>query len=193
MDKTNYNKKSPEVKQLINAIELKANMKVRTPSDFTYLAGLISGKTGEMLSPTTLKRLWGYIEGADVTRQSTLNILSKYIGFSQWTDFLKSFEKEGQSFELTQGSILAEDLKDSDLVEIKWLPNRRIVVKYLNNFKFEVVEAINSKVSVGDTFYCRFFILNEPLYVDNFIHNNSMPVAFIMGAKDGLTSITKLS
>ena len=32
----------------------------------------------------TLKRLWGYIDGADETRSSTLDIISRTLGFRDW-------------------------------------------------------------------------------------------------------------
>lgn len=192
MGKTNQDKSSPEIIELKKRIESKSKVTLRTPADFTFLAGLIADETSEILSPTTLKRLWGYIEGADTTRLSTLNILSKYIGFQHWEDFLTSLGDDSQSNFLLNGGINVKDLKPDDMVAVEWLPNRRIVVRYLSDEKFEVISAENSKVKAGDTFECGFFILHEPLYVANLVHDNNEPVAFVMGTKDGLTKIKKV-
>ena len=59
------NKNAPEIAQLRIDIESDINHKVRTPYDFDSLSGAIWERMHENLSPTTLKRLWGYISGAD--------------------------------------------------------------------------------------------------------------------------------
>ncbi|MCQ2192545.1 MAG: hypothetical protein MJZ23_06750 [Paludibacteraceae bacterium] len=192
MGKTNQDKSSPEIVELRKRIELKSTVTLRTPADFIDLSELIADETGEILSPTTLKRLWGYIEGAGTTRLSTLNILSKYIGFSHWEEFQESLGDDSQSSILPNGGLDVKDLEPNDLIAIEWLPNRKLVVRYCKGLLFEVVSAENSKVKVGDTFECSIFILHEPLYVANLIHGNNEPVPFVMGAKDGLTKIKKI-
>lgn len=43
--------------------------------------------TGEYISPTTLKRLFGYVKPATVPRTSTLSVLARYVGKTGWSDF----------------------------------------------------------------------------------------------------------
>ncbi|MCM1352374.1 MAG: hypothetical protein NC250_06550 [Alistipes senegalensis] len=57
------------------------------PTDFDALSSEIQNKTGEAISPSTLKRLYGYIKPATVPRPSTLSTLARYAGFSGWSDF----------------------------------------------------------------------------------------------------------
>jgi len=57
------------------------------PTDFDVLSSEIQNKTGEAISPSTLKRLYGYIKPATVPRPSTLSTLARYAGFSGWSDF----------------------------------------------------------------------------------------------------------
>lgn len=63
-----------------------------SPSDYDSLSLSIREKTGEYISPTTLKRLFGYVKPATVPRPSTLSVLSRYVGYAGWSDFCQSLE-----------------------------------------------------------------------------------------------------
>ena len=65
-----------------------------SPSDYDSLSLSIREKTGEYISPTTLKRLFGYVKPATVPRPSTLSVLSRYVGYAGWSDFCASQELE---------------------------------------------------------------------------------------------------
>lgn len=52
-------------------IEDNLKRKMRTPNDFIFLVGAVWERTRQTISPTTLKRLWGYIDGADETRNNS--------------------------------------------------------------------------------------------------------------------------
>ena len=78
------NKNCPEITELKSRVETQLKRKVKTPNDFIFLGGVIWERTHETISPTTLKRLWGYIDGADKARNSTLRILSRFLGFDDW-------------------------------------------------------------------------------------------------------------
>ena len=183
------NKKSPEITELRHRIELSINRKVKTPADFDFLAGVVWERLHETISPTTLKRLWGYIDGADTTRNSTLNLLSQFLGYQDWDAFLNELENnnEVQSASIISRHILTQDLQPNDIIEVGWQPNRHCIFRYLGNRTFIVEESSNSKLKVGNTFACSLFVLGEPLYIDNLIQNGRPPVAFVVGNKNGLT------
>lgn len=147
MEKKNYSKNSPEIILLRELIQKSVDFKIRTPADFNSLAELINEKTGEMLSPTTLKRLWGYIDGADTTRQCTLNILTKYLGYKSWDDFIADCEKhyEIQSKPILSYSISSATLNNGQKLILEWMPNRQIVIEYLGENKWIVTESKTAK------------------------------------------------
>lgn len=62
---------------------------MKTPKDFEYLSECIFEKFHEKISPTTLKRLWGYLPESTTPRKSTLDILSMFVGYDNWKDFCK--------------------------------------------------------------------------------------------------------
>ena len=72
---------SPEILELRHRIENSVNRKIQTPADFDFLRGIIWDRTHEQISASTLKRIWGYIDGVDETRNSTLNILARSLGY----------------------------------------------------------------------------------------------------------------
>ena len=187
------NKNCPEIAELRRFVEDKMNRKMKTPNDFIFLSGMIWERTHETISPTTLKRLWGYIDGADTARNSTLRLLSIFIGYRDWDDFLKHLRNnsEVQSSLVCSPHIATSDLQEGECIEVSWKPNRHCVFRYLGNQQFIVEKAENSKLKEGNTFVCSFFILNEPLYITDLVQDKKPPVNFVIGNKDGLLEIKK--
>lgn len=182
-------KTSPEITELKKRIETSVKRKMKTPTDFIFLSGAVFERTRETMSPTTLKRLWGYIEGADQTRNSTLEILTRFLGFDNWDAFIENIDKESNSNEVLSSHIKAVDLAVGDHVKVSWMPNRHCTFRYLGDEQFIVEEAENSKLKVGNTFSCSLFILNEPLYLSRLVQSNNPPVAFVVGTKGGLCEL----
>ena len=183
------NKTSPEIMELRKCVEDNLMRKMKTPADFIFLSGAIWNRTHETLSPSTLKRLWGYVDGADITRNSTLNILSKFLGFNDWDGFLEFISNDSGSAIIGAQHIKTDDLTAGDHIMVSWKPNRRCTFRYLGNRKFVVEKAENSKLKVGNTFSCSIFIIGEPLYLNDLIQGDNAPVAFVVGNKDGLVEL----
>ena len=76
-----------EIIRLKEAVAETFGKTLDSPADFDALALAIQGKTGEYISPTTLKRLFGYVKPATVPRTSTLSVLARYVGKAGWSDF----------------------------------------------------------------------------------------------------------
>ena len=205
------NKYSPEIATLRMDVEHELKRKIRTPYDFEFLAGVIRERLHENISPTTLKRLWGYIDGADTTRRTTLCLLSQFLGFADWETYEASLANrtdiESAAFE--GEGVHINDLQKGDKVEVTWLPNRRCVFRYEGEAHFIVVEAENAKLHIGDSFDTACFLIGRPMYLDNLKSQMSIPsnralqeqrndklqitnVSYVAGAKNGLNSVKKL-
>ena len=183
------NKTSPEIASLKKKIEESLNRRMKTPTDFIYLSGAVFERTRETMSPTTLKRLWGYIDGADQTRNSTLEILSRFLGYTNWDDFVSDLEKESGSDKVVSPHIDTDELTVGNRVRVSWMPNRHCVFRYLGELQFIVEQAENSKLKEGNTFYCGLFILGEPLYLSRLVQGDNPPVDFVVGSKGGLCEL----
>ena len=181
-------KTSPEISELKKRIEDNLKRKMRTPNDFIFLVGAVWERTRQTISPTTLKRLWGYIDGADETRDST-HILSNFLGFDNWDAFVKEISQDSGSDPVISFHIKADDLNVDDRGFVSWKPDRRCTFRYLGNQQFIVEQAENSKLKVGNTFYASLFILGEPLYLSDLVQGKNPPVAFVVGNREGLCEV----
>ena len=99
----------------------------------------------------------------------------------------------GSSNPLIAEGIHTKDLQPGQSIEVTWLPNRRCVFRYFGDMRFEVVESVNSKLSVGDTFTSTFFLTGQPLYMDQLLQSAQPPVSYVAGNSGGLQSVTLLT
>lgn len=163
---------------------------LREARDFEELSHLLLSHTRERLSPTTLKRLWGYLRNENVqTRPHTLDVLARFIGYRNYDDFCTSYQDsdEVQSGVKAEHKITTENLRRGQRLIITWRPDRRIVVRHLGNCQFEIMEANNTKLSVGDTFRCHLMLQHEPLYLDQLVHDGLPPTTYVAGQRNGVT------
>lgn len=190
MDKKNYTNSSPKITFLLNEVEKVSGFKARTPKDFNHIAEQIFITTGNLLSATTLKRIWGYIDGPSSIRMSTLNILAKYAGYTNWENLNVSFDNNKNTISLE--IIRSYELLENEKLEICWIPNRKIEIKYLLNNSFIVENQHNTALQKGDIFSCSLFALHEPLYLEKLEHEKKEPYNCVLGGSMGLTLIKKI-
>ncbi|MFB0974077.1 MAG: hypothetical protein QMB59_05875, partial [Bacteroidales bacterium] len=128
------------------------------------------------------------------TRKSTLDILSRYLGFSNFESFTQDLKKTPQynSYFFSTNQIKSAELNEGDLVEIGWAPNRIIVIGYLGNESFKVVSNENSKLELGDTFSVKNFMLGFPLYIPAITRGDALTPPYLAGRNGGLTLLQKM-
>lgn len=171
-----------------------ADHSIKTSTDFIFLSGEIQGRLKETVSPSTLKRIWGYIEGYASVRTVTLDVLARFTGFPDWETFVSDYcetESVQSSHRVVGKSLLTSDLSPDNKVEICWNPNRRLMLVYKGDNLFEVTESENAKLKAGNSFICERFTLNEPLYVECIAENGTKEL-FVMGKKGGLIKVNKI-
>lgn len=72
---------------LCRALENKVGKRMHSSKDYVYLSECIYEETHQLVSASTLKRLWGYLDEGVTPRRSTLDLLSQFLGYSEWDDF----------------------------------------------------------------------------------------------------------
>ena len=180
-------KQIPEMNYLMSLVERKYRKAVKTSTDFYTLAADIESKTKERVSPSTLKRMWGYVNMTPIPRQTTLDVLARYIGkddYKTFCDDLKHTEAFHSRF-FTADFINANDLKPEAGIEIGWSPDRMVTLKYLGDCQFEVTGSLNSKLAPGDRFVVANFIKGFPLYISRILRNGEYTPAYIAGRQGG--------
>lgn len=127
------------IDRLRESIEAQVDRKMRTPKDFDFLSEQIFEKEHQTVSPTTLKRMWGYLSETAAPRLSTLNILSQFIGYDDWDSFCKS-ESTEQPVEESEkviesvGQESESRIHDSRRWQPKWIVMTLIAVIALATF-----------------------------------------------------------
>ena len=182
MDKEKY------IEELRKSVESMVGKDMRTPKDFSMLSEQVFNRLKILLSPTTLKRLWGYIKDEGMARKSTLSILSQFVGYRDWESFCLAIENgnEVQSNLILSRKLSAYALVPGPRVVLTWLPNRYCEIELRKDINFIVIESKNTKIKPGDTFDCSLFIEGEPLYVDNLVHEELCGISYVAGKKDGI-------
>ena len=183
-----YNEK--DIKTLLRLVEVAAHRKMKSSSDFEFLSNAIALRCRHRLSVSTLKRLWGYGKNIHKPYFSTLCILTNFIGFKNFDDFLVNKDLETpSSFTYGAVSLSSQNLCPGDMLWITWSPNRSCLITYIGSHCFHVTEAHNTKLRKGDSFHAMHFSEGMPLYLDKYIHKDNPPVTFVVGYSGGLSSV----
>lgn len=188
------NKQKPEIIELLNAVEKKYGHRLQTTTDFDEFSLFLKSKYNYLLSTSTLKRLWGYVNDEHKPRTQTLNLLCQYIGFSFFSEFchhLKTSTAYNSSFFSTK-QIQSKDLNVGDQVEIGWAPNRYVLLNYKGENVYQVLHAKESKLQEGDCFETACFLLGQPLLLSYISRDGHRTAPFIAGRNGGLTLINQI-
>ena len=162
-------------------------MAVVKSKDFERLAIKIFDRTGSLLSPTTLKRIWGYLKESTVTRKSTLDLLAQYCGWHNFDEFTTGNYPEIESGYVDVKILSARnDLKKGCFVKLMWNPSRICIVKYLGDCKWEVIKSESTRLIPGDTFRCSVFMSGEPLYLEDLVHEGVQSGIYVCGRRNGI-------
>lgn len=180
-------KDGKELTALRSSVEGLIGHTVRTSSDFAELSETIQEKIHEYVSVNTLKRIWNYIDDGNVPSISTLSVISRFLGFNNWDAFLTNLDRTATSQAFVGDGIRCDSLAVGDKVAISWSPNRKLVIMYTGENSFIVKESYNSKLVEGDTFKCMYFIDNQPLFIDELMHEGfDKPMSYICGKQGGV-------
>ena len=171
----------------MSLVDRKFHKSVKTSTDFRSLSLEIEDATNERISASTLKRIWGYVNMTPNPRQTTLDVLAKYIGKKDYKSFSEELKHSDafQSRFFTADFINSSDLKEDACVEIGWNPDRLVVLKHLGDCMFEVVSSCNSKLHSGDRFEVANFIKGYPLYISQILRDGEYTPSYALAAKEG--------
>jgi hypothetical protein len=186
---------SPEIKCLRSDLEQRVGQQLQSPADFQLLIQQIWEKNHAVLSLSTIKRLWGYVESNGAPRLSTLNTLAQFLGFTDWNAYLVALEQRGgtESAMFTGEGMQAADLQVGDRIAVAWQPNRQCTFRYLGDNQFVVEESKNAKLQQGTTFSAVRFTIGHPMYLDNILLADGTRTSYVAGKRNGLTSVTKIN
>ena len=178
----------PELNYLLTQVEKRYGRRIATSTDFEALSVFIEHETGELLSASTLKRLWGYVTSRPTPRKDTLDILCRFIGyrdFRVFCDNLKTTDAFASQF-FTGETVYSSDLAQGAQLTIGWNPNRLVTLKHLGGGTFEVLSSENSKLLPGDRFEVSHLMKGYPLFIPRILRDGRYTPAYIAGNDGGL-------
>ena len=183
---------TPEIEELKSLVEQKYGKILATTTDFEEFSLYLEKKTCGTVSPSTLKRLYGYVSDNHKPRMVTLDVLSQYIGhksYMEFTHWLKTSTKYNSSF-FKANQLVSSELQEGTLVSIGWSPNRLLQLRYLGESTYEIEKSENSKLQPGDRFVTGCFIKEQPLFLPYIERGGERTASFVAGRNGGLTVIS---
>lgn len=177
---------------VVTKLEERVGISLRNPSDrdVQLLSADIENATKSRLGINTLKRLLGRIsDDTHISRPGTLNVIAQYLGSPDWPSLLINVSNGSSSFIPIEGELLTTNLIPEQLVEITYLPNRRLQFIYLGDDRFEIVTNENSKLMVGDICTISSFILRYPLIIRKVVRNGEELGSYSAARAGGIATV----
>lgn len=144
-------------------IEQRFGQPVRYSKDCDALAAHISQMCKTTISPSTLRRLMGFVENNKQTpRVYTLDIIADYIGHESWQNLLASFSKEEVGKSIRIEKLAPGDIRKDETVLLSYEPGKQIGLRKVGAV-FLVTSSNERKIQVGDEVKFRLAEIHYPL------------------------------
>lgn len=153
----------------------------------------LAGQIG--IGETTVKRMLGLVgENSPERRRtphvSTMDLLAKWLGYDNYKSLLREIGEQNYASEFTSIEMIdVRELGEGTQQQIKYDPDRVIVMTYLGNCIFMVNESINSRLHKGDRIKVYYLVLGERMIVKERIRAERSLGGYYCGKDGGLTSI----
>lgn len=174
---------------VIDLLSEKAARDVTTPDGAEYLRNDIEAVTGEALSRNTVKRLVGILPYESSPRAVTLNIVSRYLGFSSWQLLQEYLAGKISDFDINEGFIDLTNQPSGQIIRIRWQPDRALTIKHLGSGKYIVTKSINSKLRSEDILHLSQIAVGFPFMVKMVERDGGNIGNYIAAKKTGIDSI----
>lgn len=169
-------------------IREKLNCDLSQPSQFEALSEDIYRVTKEHLGVNTLKRLWGILPEVNAT-QTTLNILSRYLGYTDWHLLTMSLDGKNSSFNDDDAVFLPSHYPHGTDVIISYAPDREISIRLLTEETSEVLSVHGGKLKVGDILHITSITIGSPFVIKDVIREGQSLGHYTGGIEGGVTKI----
>ena len=126
----------------------KSGLDLRTPSEVELLCMDIETQTNELRAVNTLKRLLELIKDERAPRTSTLDIISKYLGFDNW-DVLQKSCAENTDIQEIEHLIKGCRFYIGEIFQIKYRKDRHITLKFKGDNTFTILKSSDQQLEEG--------------------------------------------
>jgi hypothetical protein len=173
-------------------VEERFGRPIRYAKDCEILSVSIHAFTGEKISCSTVKRLFGLIESENEPRLYTLDIIAQYLGYINYDHLLQEFNPNKNDLGESIETIASRDLKIGDTIRIKYAPNRFLAANYIDDCIFKIVESNDPKILQNELLVFNNVGRYLPLFASWRSAKNGIAKNIILGKISGITSIEKI-
>lgn len=115
--------KKEDIKRLIQFVEKVAGKPMQAPRDFMFLCEQVKDFTGESISVSTLKRIWGYTNAKNQFSLHSLDLLSRMVGYNSWENFLEDKSDIPTSQFFVNKKLKSYSLEEGEKMKLTWQPD----------------------------------------------------------------------
>jgi hypothetical protein len=142
------------------------------------------------ISPSTLRRLLGFVKNTFQPREYSLDILAEYVGYKSWAQLLKSLEHdEGETAKAIE-KLTPRQVKTGQTVQVSFEPGRQVSIKR-EGTTYRVTTSNEKKLLHGDEVEFRIIELHYPLTFARVVRGGKDIGRVQVATFSGVTSITK--
>ena len=176
-------------KLIQSKVEERFGKPIRYAKDCEVLSVSIQAFTGQKISCSTVKRLFGLIESDNEPRLYTLDVIAEYLGYINYDHLLQDFNpNKGDRSELID-TINTNDLKLGDTIQFKYAPNRFVEANYMNDCIFKIVDSNDPKIQKDELLVFNNVGRYLPLFASWRSSVNGNVKNIVLGKISGITSI----
>lgn len=177
--------------EILKRIRAEVGLDMTSSAHFDALAQHIKDKTNESLGVNTLKRLFGFKTEKVSPRLSTMDIIARYLDFTDYQTLVKELGEDADISVFTPiEGIEVQNLEKGAQVRIAYDPNRVFEMTYLGDFKFLVNLAEGSKnILKGDILTITQLALGHRFVASHVVRDNLDLGAYESAKFKGLKSI----
>ncbi len=168
----------------------RAEIRMRYSKDCDVLAAKINEKCKSQISPTTLKRIFGFVSGTSNVRRSTLDVLACYLDYEDWDELMKNLLNITDS-KTSISEIKVEKLPKDKILMLQLGPIAYTKLHYKGGLKFHVLEGSNTEVKPGDEIEVQEIKLHYPLLCKEVLREGVTYNNIVLGSVTGVTKIQK--
>lgn len=178
---------------LPHAVKIKIGETLGTPiiypGDCERLALDIRLRLNETIGVTTIKRLMGFASDVAEPRKSTLDLLAHYAGYDCYDSMTRDLCPGGDSDFEKEPDIVVSRLSPGTVIGFEYLPDRKVRLRYIGEYEFEVLESENGSLQKGDIISVSSFMDNEPLIVGRVMRGGSDLGRYTAGKVSGISKL----
>ncbi|WP_146739375.1 hypothetical protein [Pseudoprevotella muciniphila] len=174
---------------IVGLLKEKFGNDIRVSRDCELLTLDIESVTGEHLGVNSMKRLLGFIDDERNTRQSTLDVISRYLGYPDWDTLRLQDESSSNSTFDDRDEYLACNFEKGQRLVVTYPHNREITMEYVGENHFSVIESKNSKLLKGDLLTLTHIVRGYPLLVSEVIRDGENMGSYTAGKAQGINFI----